>query len=108
MTKGEQAIRDVVDRWVRASATEDVATMATLLADDIVFIVPGQPPFGRKEFKAAWGRTDERCEGQSECVEEGVLISGDFAFTGTRLAVGQRAGWCWLLARDANLLTPEN
>lgn len=42
MTKDEQAIRDVVDRWLRASASGDVSTMLALLADDMVFVAaPG-------------------------------------------------------------------
>ncbi len=127
MTSDEQAIRDVVERWTQASAAADVETMLTLLADDMVFIVPGQPPFGKPEFKAAWEGPMRGAKVIAHAQVEEVLISGELACTRVRLAVAitmpdgatsrargytmtlfrkQRDGR-WVLARDANLLTPE-
>jgi len=127
MTADERAIRDVIDKWLSASATGDADTMLTLLADDMVFIVPGQPPFGKKEFKAAWDGPMKGAKVAANADVEEVLISGDFACTRTRLAVGittpdgttshakgytmtlfrKQSNGRWLFARDANLLTPE-
>ncbi len=127
MTTDEQAIRTVIDNWLRASAASDVSTMLTLLADDMVFIVPGRPPFGKEEFKAAWDGPMRNAKAAANAVVEEVLVSGNFGCTRTRLAVSittpdgntsRAKGYTmtlfrkqpdgrWLFARDANLLTPE-
>ncbi len=127
MTSDEQAIRAVIDKWLRASAAGDVGTMLTLLADDMVFIVPGQPPFGKREFKAAWDGPMKGAKIAAKAEVEEVLISGDFGCTRTRLAISittaggttsrakgytmtlfrKQSDGRWLFARDANLLTPE-
>jgi len=54
MSNDEQAIRTWLNDWLRASAKGDSETMLAMLTDDMVFLVPGQLPFGKKEFKAAW------------------------------------------------------
>lgn len=127
MTADERAIREVIDRWIRASASGDVDTMLTLLADDMVFLVPGGPPFGKAEFKAAWDGPMKGAKIVCDAEVEEVLISGDFGCTRTRLAVAiiapdgntsRARGYTltlfrkqpdgrWLFARDANLLIPE-
>ena len=127
MNLDEQAIRAIIDQWVRASGAGDVTTMLNLLTEDMVFIVPGRPPFGKKEFKASWDGPMKGAKVKADAQVEEVLISGDFACTRTRLAVqittpdgkaSRAKGYTmtvfrkqpdgrWLLARDANLLTPE-
>lgn len=127
MTTDEQGIRSVIDTWVRASASADVHTMLSLLSDDMVFIVPGQPPFGKKEFKAAWDGPMKGAKVLADADVEEVLISGDFACSRTHLAVSiatpdgntsrakgytmtlfrKQSDGRWRFARDANLLTPE-
>jgi uncharacterized protein (TIGR02246 family) len=49
----EQAIRESVETWLAASKKGDLSTMLDLLADDVLFIVPGKEPFGKEEFAAA-------------------------------------------------------
>ena len=127
MRTDEQSIRAVIDAWVRASATGDVDAMLPLLADDMVFLVPGAPPFGKAEFKAAWDGPMKGAKINCDADVEEILISGDFGFTRTKLRVaittagGQPSaarGYTmtlfrklpdgrWVMARDANLLTPE-
>lgn len=122
----ELAIRSWLDTWLRASAAGDSKTMMTLLADDMVFLVPGAPPFGKKEFKAAWDGPMKGAKVESNADIEECIVSGEVAYTRTRLAVTittpdgkassakgytmslfRKTGGRWLLARDANLLTPE-
>lgn len=123
----ESEIRSWLDAWLRASAAGDYQTMLPMLADDIVFLVPGAPPFGKKEFRAAWEGPMKGARVESLAELEECLISGDMACTRTRLAVTitmadgnasrakgytlsmfrRRPDGRWLLARDANLLTPE-
>ena len=53
MTNDEQAIREVVETWFRASRSGDTATVLSLMTKDAVFMAPGQEPFGREAFEAA-------------------------------------------------------
>jgi uncharacterized protein (TIGR02246 family) len=131
MSPDEQEIRRLVETWARATREGDIQTVLTLMADDVVFLVCGQPPMtGRAAFEAAAraqsrGNPDARprVEGSSEIQE--LTILGDWAYMWTRLRVEitptqgpsvTRAGHTlsilrkesgkWLLARDANLLGP--
>jgi len=124
----ELAIRSWLDQWLRASAVGDYRTMATMLTDDVVFLVPGQPPFGKKEFKAAWDGPMKGARVESQADLEECIVGGDVACTRTRLSVAittpdgktsraqgytlslfrRQSDGRWLLARDANLLTPES
>ncbi|HEX4966069.1 MAG TPA: SgcJ/EcaC family oxidoreductase [Thermoanaerobaculia bacterium] len=129
MHDDEQAIRDLIATWLRVSAEGDVAQLAGLMAEDVVFLVPGQSPMrGREAFLAAFraGAGQYRIEGHSE-VEE-IEVAGDLAYCWTRLSVTahplhegsptRRSGNTlsilrrkpeggWVLFRDANLLTVE-
>jgi uncharacterized protein (TIGR02246 family) len=44
MTDDENAIRQVVESWSTASKSGDIATVLGLMADDAIFMVPGQEP----------------------------------------------------------------
>ena len=126
-SNAEQAIRAWLEQWLRASATGDHRTMSAMLAEDMVFLVPGQPPFGKREFTAAWEGPMRGAKVESQAELEECIVSGDLACTRTRLAVAitspdgkvtraqgytlsvfrKQGDGRWLLARDANLLTPE-
>lgn len=126
MTDDERAIRDLVETWMAASKAGDTATVLSLMADDVIFMVPGHEPFGKEAFAAASaGQSEFRIDGRGEIRELQVL--GDWAWLRSHLditmipPVGQpvrRAGWTltilrkqpdgrWLLTRDANLLTVQ-
>jgi len=125
MNRDEQAIRQLVETWMTATKNGDLATVLNLMSDDVVFMVPGRPAFGKQEFAAAsQGMKDVRVDGSSEIVEIEVL--GDWAWMRNRLRVtvtppgGKpmvRAGYTltilrkqpdgrWVIVRDANLLGP--
>src|SRR5262245_19214342 len=124
MSSDEQAIRDLVANWMRASQAGDTETVLSLMTDDAVFLLPGREPFGKQAFAAAAQNLQgARMEGSSEIRELKVL--GDSAYLRGYLQVSitppggnnvRRAGYTltifnkqadgrWLLARDANLLT---
>jgi uncharacterized protein (TIGR02246 family) len=126
MTEDEMAIRALIDTWMAASKSGDLKTVLSLMADDVVFMVPGKPPFGKKEFAAqSEGMKDMRVDGHAEIKE--LKVVGDWAWGRTQLSVAvttpdgktmRRAGWtltvyrknpdgAWVLVRDANLLTAE-
>src|SRR5262245_52274674 len=48
----EKAIRALVKQWVTAKAAGDVDTVLGLMSDDVVFMTPGQEPFGKEAFRA--------------------------------------------------------
>ena len=128
MSPDEQQIRELVATWMSATKAGDLATVLSLMTDDVVFLVAGQQPFGKEHFAAAMkpaaaGTPMPNIDGHSEIQE--VQVSGNFAYMWSRLNVEmtmpggkltQRAGHTlsvfrktagrWQLARDANLLTP--
>jgi uncharacterized protein (TIGR02246 family) len=127
MHEDEQAIRDLVDTWLAATKAGDLDTVLNLMADDVVFMVPGQEPFGKEIFEAnSLTMKDLRIAGTCDIQE--LRILGEWAWLRNRLEVtitppngkpSVRSGYTltilrknsdgkWLLARDANLLMPEN
>ena len=123
MTDDERAIRDLVATWMAASQARDVATVLGLIADDVVFMVPGREPFGKEAFAAAsQSMTGMRFEGSYDIREIEVL--GDWAYLRNYITMTitppggepvRRAGYTlsilrkqpdskWVLARDANLV----
>ncbi len=124
MTDDERAIRSLVETWMAASQAGDTETVLSLMADDAVFMVPGQEPFGKEVFAAASrGQKDMRVEGTSDIRELKVL--GDWAYMrnfravtmtpaggkpmhrrGYTLTILKKEAGRWRLARDANLMMP--
>ena len=123
MTDDERAIRQLVETWMTASRAGDTATVLSLMADDAIFMVPGQEPFGKAAFAAAaTAMQGFRIDGRSDIQE--IRVLGDWAYMRNRLevtvtasagAATRRAGYTltilrkeadgrWRLARDANLL----
>jgi uncharacterized protein (TIGR02246 family) len=129
MDTDEQEIRQLVATWIDATKAGDTDTVLSLMADDVVFLVTGQPPMiGKAAFAAAMraqsgqgGRP--QFEGKSEIQE--IQVLGDWAYMWTRLTVKYtptgaadamtRAGNTltilkkqngkWVLTRDANMLS---
>jgi uncharacterized protein (TIGR02246 family) len=128
MTADEQEIRQLVATWMSATKAGDLATVLSLMTDDVVFLVAGQQPFGKQQFAAAMkppasGVSMPMIDGHSEVQE--IRISGDYAYmwarlnvevtppggatvkrSGHTLSVLRKEGGRWRLARDANLLSP--
>src|SRR5262249_6828281 len=129
MQSDEQEIRQLVSTWMAATKAGDVETVLSLMVDDVVFLVPGQPVMWKADFAVAAraAQSDQEAlqfDGTSEIQE--IKILGDWAFMWTKLTVVvtppggaqsmTRAGYTlsilkkqngkWLLARDANMLAP--
>jgi uncharacterized protein (TIGR02246 family) len=124
MSEDERAIREVIAAWMSASEAGDVDAVLNLMADDVVFLVPGREPFGKKEFAAAartmsGARLKARNEIRELSVQDGwaylrSYIEVEMVPPGSSLV--RRAGYTltilrkeadgrWRIARDANLLT---
>ena len=120
----EQAIRQLVDKWLAASKTGDLATVLSLMADDVVFMVPGKEPFGKEAFaEGSREMQDSKIEGTSDIKE--IKVLGDWAWMPNHLKVTithpngklvRKSGYVltvlrknsdgdWVIGRDANLLT---
>lgn len=129
MRDDKQLIRDLIAAWQRATAAGDLPQLLSLIAEDIVFLLPGQPPMrGRDAFAAGFQAALRhfRIDASSEIQE--IEIAGDWAYCWNHLSVTmtplqagspkRRTGYTltilrkkpdgsWVLARDANMLTPE-
>lgn len=129
--KDEHAIRNVINTWMLATAAGDIETVLELMTDDVVFLTPGNEPFGKEEFKqsAEAARSGEEggpiYDGKSDIKE--IKVLGDWAFVRAQLTVttlfaggppARRSGYAlslfrrepdgkWRLARDANLLSTQ-
>jgi len=125
MENDEKAIREFIDKWMAASRSGDLDTVLSLMTDDVVFMVPGKEPFGKETFaKTSREMANATIDGTSEIQELKVL--GDWAWLRNRLRITitppngepmiqsgytltilrKNSSGSWLLARDANLLTP--
>ena len=127
MGPDERAIREVHSTWIDAVNEGDLVCLLRLMADDVVFLNPGQSPFGRDGFSANFSAAHQQA--RIRCISdlEEVVIVGEVAYTLCRdsLSVTPRAGGeatelaghritiyrkqpdgRWLLARDAHTLTP--
>ena len=87
MPNDEQSIRDLIATWHAATAKGDLPTVLTLMAEDVVFLVPGRPPMrGRDAFAASFqGVQQFRIESKSEIQE--IKVTGDWAYCWTHLTV---------------------
>jgi uncharacterized protein (TIGR02246 family) len=124
MSKDERTIRELVTTWMAATKAGDLPKILSLMAEDVIFMVPGKEPFGKEAFAAnAKELRNVRVDGKAEIRELRVL--GDWAFLRNHLTVtmtpeaGQskeRTGYTltilrkepdgrWVLFRDANLLS---
>jgi len=129
MDSDEREIRQLLSTWMAATKAGDLDTVLGLMAEDVLFLVPGQPPMIGKAAYAAAARAQAEqgleFDGRSEVQE--VQVCGEWAFLWTRLSVVatppggappirraghtlsilRKQGGRWVLARDANLLAPE-
>jgi uncharacterized protein (TIGR02246 family) len=123
----ERAIREVHSTWINAVNAGDLVCLLSLMADDVVFLNPGQAPVDRDRFSSNLSAAHQQA--RIHCVSEleNVVVVGEVAYTLSRdaLSVTPRAGGKampfaghritvyrkqpdgrWLLARDAHTLSP--
>jgi uncharacterized protein (TIGR02246 family) len=123
----ERAVRALHAAWIDAVNAGDLARLLSLMADDAVFLGPGQAPLGPGEFPAGFAAAHR--QSRIRCVSElqEVVVAGDVAYTvcrdslrvapredGTALALAghrmtvyrRQPDGRWLLARDAHTLVP--
>ena len=127
MEPDERAIREVHSTWIAAVNAGDLVRLLSLMADDVVFLNPGQAPLGRDGFSPGFSAAHQQA--RINCISEldEVVVVGELAYTRAQdsLSVTPRAGGeamqlaghrltvyrkqpdgRWLLARDAHTLSP--
>ena len=113
--------------WINAVNAGDLVRLLTLMADDVVFLNPGQSPSRREEFSTNFSAAHQQVRIRCVSELEEVVVVGEVAYTRSRDALSvtplaggeatQLAGYRitiyrkqpdgrWLLARDAHTLSP--
>jgi uncharacterized protein (TIGR02246 family) len=122
----ERQIRELIGSWIAASNARDLPALMGMMTDDIVFMTPGRAPFGKAEFAADVGGMKSVAIAARVEVQE-IEVSGSRAYVRNHIRVeltspGQapkrmsgyamsvlrkEADGRWRIARDANLVMPE-
>jgi uncharacterized protein (TIGR02246 family) len=121
----EEQIRALIETWLAASSAGDLDTILTLMTDDVVFLIPGNPPMRREDFVAASKSMAGKITFESRSEVQEITVHGDIATTWTHLEITitpltggatiKRAGNTlsvlrrgsdgqWRIWRDANML----
>jgi len=122
----EQAIRDLVAEWTRATLAAEVDHILPLMTEDVEFYVPGQPTMrGRADFEKGVRAVLASHRVESHADVKQVEVSGNLAYCTIHLRVAitprsggdtlhkegnvlsvyrKNAAGKWQLARDANML----
>lgn len=127
MSPEQTAIHAVHTRWIAAVNAGELAPLLDMMATDVVFMGPGQAPFGRDGFPAGFLAAHARFELHCSSEPLEFHVAGDLGCTVCRDALtlvtregGERSGLAghrmtlyrrqpdgrWLLARDVHNLTP--
>jgi uncharacterized protein (TIGR02246 family) len=127
MRSDEQDIREAHSTWIDAVNAGDLARLLVLTTHDVVFLSPGAECLGRDGFSARFSAAHQQLRIRCASELREVVTVGEVAYARSRdsLAVSPRAGGAerrlagdrltiyrkqpdgrWLLARDANVLSP--
>jgi uncharacterized protein (TIGR02246 family) len=124
MSNDQLAIRNLVETWCRATEAGDVDALGPLMADDMVFLMPGREPFGKIEFLESSRQSAGKVKISVQADVQEVQVEGDLGYcwlklgvmvaapddaalmehTGHAIGIYRREGDRWVLARDANLV----
>lgn len=123
----EQAIRDVIAEWGDATLAHDLNRILPLMAEDVVFLIPGGQLDGREGFSKAFESTPASTKVQPMMDIQEVRVFGDLAYVWSRVNVllypeagGSPKKLCgdalsifkkgengkWVIIRDSNTVVP--
>ena len=124
MQNDEQEIRELIATWLSATKVGDSEKVLSLMSDDVVFLVCGQPPMrGKTAFAASLSAMGQVTIDATSEIQE-IRVLGDWAYVwthlsivitpksggesktraGNTLSILQKQNGSWLLVRDANML----
>src|SRR5215475_7816249 len=94
MGSDERAIREVHSTWIDAVNAGDLARLLSLMADDVVFLNPGDEGLGRDGFSTKFSAAHLQLRICCVSELEEVVVVGEVAYTRSRdsLTVSPRAG----------------
>jgi uncharacterized protein (TIGR02246 family) len=124
MQSDEQEIRQLIATWLVASKNGDTQRVLSLMADDVVFLVPGQPPMRGKAAFASAQRAMSRFDVDAVSDIQEIKVFGEWAYcwteltvvvtpresgpavkrSGNTLSVLKKQAGSWVIFRDANML----
>lgn len=128
MTSDETAIRQLMRDWLEASQQGDLNKVLGLMAEDAIFLTPGQAPIqGHDAFAVGFraGLEQYRLEATSEIQEIQVMGAWAYCWSQLKVRVVPKTGSPlvrsgpvlsifkkttennWVIFRDANMLSPE-
>src|SRR5437868_12475510 len=84
MGPDERAIREVHSTWIEAVNAGDLVRLLSLMADDCLFLNPGQAPLGRDEFSAVFSAAHKQARLRCISELEEVVVVGEVAYTRSR------------------------
>jgi uncharacterized protein (TIGR02246 family) len=113
----ERQIREVMERWLSATKSGDLETVLSLMAEDVVFLTPNQPPMNKEKFSAGFRSIAGKKFEAKQDVKE-IVVNGNLAYcwsylsltmdgktrAGNILSVFRKDGGGWRLSRDANFV----
>ncbi len=124
----EFAIRELINTWMEATKEGDIETVLSLMTDDVIFMTPGNKPFGKEMFSKASKDTKGKVRFEGTSNVEEIKLLGEWAYVRSYLRVVtippdggtpvHRSGYTltilhketdgkWRLSRDANMLSLE-
>ena len=124
----EERIAERIREWHGATAAGDVSAVLRLMAEDVLFLAPGQPPMDREAFERGLRAVLASHRVVSTGNVKEIRVLGSWAYVRSELSVTmtprdggssrRRAGpvlsifrkeldESWVLVRDANMLAPD-
>ena len=126
----EQAeIRRVIERWHEATRAGQLDEILPLMADDVLFLTPGNPPMrGKEAFAEGFRSVLENGRIESQGAPQEIYVSGSMAYSWAELSVKmiphegdavirtgptltifrKEADGRWVVYRDANMLAARS
>ncbi len=84
MGPDERAIREVHSTLIDAVNAGDLVRLLSLMADDVVFLTPGQAPSGRDGFSTGFSAAHQQARINCISEVEDVVVVGEVAYTLSR------------------------
>jgi uncharacterized protein (TIGR02246 family) len=126
MHPDEQAIRDLVQTWLKSSSSGNIDQVLELMSDDVIFHTAAREPFGKKEFAEASRASAGKIRAEATADVREVQVSGDMGYcrvhldirlttpegaevnrlSGSSMSVLRKQGGRWVITRDANFVAP--
>jgi hypothetical protein len=90
MESDEREINEVHSTWIEAVNAGNLVRLLALMADDVVFLSPGQAPFGRDKFSSTFSAAHQTARIRCISELEEIVVIGEVAYTRSRDAAGKR------------------